>query len=277
MSRLALRQAAAAQGRIGDSALPAYQRALGTLARSQMSAATPGAGDNPWSTCTRPTGRPSTTTSASRSAVARSSGSSGAMALSGGQEQRLSIVLALIGQPGAAVLDELTTGLDPEPRRETWGLIESVRDSGVTIVLVTHFMEEAGRLCDRVALIDQGRVVALGAFSPRRAGCDRHARPPAGARAVDASARRQTAHFEQFEPERLELGQHAVERGLVGQHTSQHGLVAVRTGLEDRERGAHRLAQAAADTDLVALRLRIPARAACLLTRHRRTRRMFRE
>jgi len=84
------------------------------------------------------------------------------MALSGGQEQRLSIVLALIGQPGAAVLDELTTGLDPEPRRETWGLIESVRDSGVTIVLVTHFMEEAGRLCDRVALIDQGKVVALG-------------------------------------------------------------------------------------------------------------------
>ena len=84
------------------------------------------------------------------------------MALSGGQEQRLSIVLALIGQPGAAVLDELTTGLDPEPRRETRGLIESVRDSGVTIVLVTHFMEEAERLCDRVALIDQGRVVALG-------------------------------------------------------------------------------------------------------------------
>jgi ABC-2 type transport system ATP-binding protein len=83
-------------------------------------------------------------------------------ALSGGQEQRLSIVLALIGQPEAAVLDELTTGLDPEPRREMWGLIEGVRDSGVTIVLVTHFMEEAERLCDRVALIDQGRVVALG-------------------------------------------------------------------------------------------------------------------
>jgi ABC-2 type transport system ATP-binding protein len=83
-------------------------------------------------------------------------------ALSGGQEQRLSIVLALIGQPEAAVLDELTTGLDPEPRRETRGLIESARDSGATIVLVTHFIEEAERLCDRVALIDQGRVVALG-------------------------------------------------------------------------------------------------------------------
>jgi ABC-type glutathione transport system ATPase component len=82
--------------------------------------------------------------------------------LSGGQKQRLSIVLALIGQPEIAVLDELTTGLDPEARRETWGLIETVRDSGVTVVLVTHLMEEAERLCDRVALIDHGKVIALG-------------------------------------------------------------------------------------------------------------------
>jgi ABC-2 type transport system ATP-binding protein len=198
-------------------------------------------------------------------------------ALTGGQEQQLSIVLALIGQPEAAVWDELTTGLDPEPRRETWGLIDGVRDSGVTIVLVTHFMEEAERLCDRVALIDQGRAVALGEPSPLAERAAIATRPPAGAGTADASARRQTAHFEQFEPERLDLGQHAVERGLVGQHTRQHGLVAVRAGLEDRERGAHRLAQAAADTDLVALRLRIPARAAGLLTAHRRTRRMFRE
>jgi ABC-2 type transport system ATP-binding protein len=81
--------------------------------------------------------------------------------LSGGQKQRLSIVLALIGQPEIAVLDELTTGLDPEARRDTWKLIEDVRDRGVTIVLVTHAMEEAERLCDRVALIDQGRLIAL--------------------------------------------------------------------------------------------------------------------
>jgi ABC-2 type transport system ATP-binding protein len=81
--------------------------------------------------------------------------------LSGGQKQRLSIVLALIGQPEIAVLDELTTGLDPEARRDTWKLIEGVRDRGVTIVLVTHLMEEAERLCDRVALIDHGRVIAL--------------------------------------------------------------------------------------------------------------------
>ncbi len=81
--------------------------------------------------------------------------------LSGGQKQRLSIALALIGRPKIAVLDELTTGLDPQARRDTWRLIEGVRDSGVTIVLVTHSMEEAERLCDRVALFDLGRIVAL--------------------------------------------------------------------------------------------------------------------
>ena len=81
--------------------------------------------------------------------------------LSGGQKQRLSVALALIGRPKIAVLDEMTTGLDPRARRDAWGLIEQMRDRGVTIVLVTHFMEEAERLCDRVALIDRGRVVAL--------------------------------------------------------------------------------------------------------------------
>jgi len=81
--------------------------------------------------------------------------------LSGGQRQRLSVALALVGRPKIAVLDEMTTGLDPQARRDTWELIEGIRDRGVTIVLVTHFMEEAERLCDRVALIDGGRVVAL--------------------------------------------------------------------------------------------------------------------
>ncbi len=73
--------------------------------------------------------------------------------LSGGQKQRLSIALALVGTPQIAIMDELTTGLDPAARHETWDLIEGVRERGVTIVLVTHFMEEAERLCDRVALI----------------------------------------------------------------------------------------------------------------------------
>jgi ABC-2 type transport system ATP-binding protein len=81
--------------------------------------------------------------------------------LSGGQKQRLSIALALVGNPRVAVLDELTTGLDPQARRDTWELIEGIRDRGVTIVLVSHFMEEAERLCDRVALIDSGRVAVI--------------------------------------------------------------------------------------------------------------------
>jgi ABC-2 type transport system ATP-binding protein len=81
--------------------------------------------------------------------------------LSGGQRQRLSVALALIGQPRIAVLDEMTTGLDPQARRDAWELIEGIRARGMTILLVTHFMEEAERLCDRVALIDNGRIVAL--------------------------------------------------------------------------------------------------------------------
>lgn len=82
--------------------------------------------------------------------------------LSGGQKQRLSIALALVGNPRVAILDELTTGLDPAARRATWELVERVRDRGVTILLVTHFMDEAERLCDRLVIIDRGRVVAQG-------------------------------------------------------------------------------------------------------------------
>ncbi|MEU6510431.1 MULTISPECIES: ABC transporter ATP-binding protein [unclassified Streptomyces] len=81
--------------------------------------------------------------------------------LSGGQQQRLFIALALVGDPRVVVLDELTTGLDPRARRDTWQLIEDVRASGVTVLLVTHFMEEAQRLCDRIAVIDKGRIAAL--------------------------------------------------------------------------------------------------------------------
>ena len=81
--------------------------------------------------------------------------------LSGGQKQRLSIALALVGNPRLAILDELTTGLDPEARRETWSLIERMRDRGVTVILVTHFMDEAEKLCDRLALISRGTVRTL--------------------------------------------------------------------------------------------------------------------
>ncbi|MER5217854.1 ABC transporter ATP-binding protein [Streptomyces sp. NPDC002838] len=81
--------------------------------------------------------------------------------LSGGQKQRLFIALALVGNPRVVVLDELTTGLDPRARRDTWELIEDIRANGVTVLLVTHFMEEAQRLCDRIAVIDKGRVAGL--------------------------------------------------------------------------------------------------------------------
>jgi ABC-2 type transport system ATP-binding protein len=82
--------------------------------------------------------------------------------LSGGQRQRLLIALALINAPSVVFLDEMTTGLDPAARRATWDLIREVRDEGCTVVLVTHFMEEAERLCDRVAVVDRGRIVASG-------------------------------------------------------------------------------------------------------------------
>jgi ABC-2 type transport system ATP-binding protein len=82
--------------------------------------------------------------------------------LSGGQKQRLAIALALIGRPRIAILDELTTGLDPHARRDTWDLIAGIRAGGVTIVLVTHFMPEAERLCDRIAVIEAGRVLVTG-------------------------------------------------------------------------------------------------------------------
>jgi ABC-2 type transport system ATP-binding protein len=82
--------------------------------------------------------------------------------LSGGQKQRLSIALALIGQPKVAVLDEMTTGLDPAARRTVWDFVEKVREHGTSMILVTHFMDEAQRLCDRVVLINHGQVVATG-------------------------------------------------------------------------------------------------------------------
>jgi ABC-2 type transport system ATP-binding protein len=81
--------------------------------------------------------------------------------LSGGQKQRLFIALALINRPEVVFFDELTTGLDPQARRSMWDLVQQVRDRGCTVVLTTHYMEEAERLCDRVLIIDHGRIVAL--------------------------------------------------------------------------------------------------------------------
>lgn len=80
--------------------------------------------------------------------------------LSGGQQQRLSIALALAGRPRVVILDELSTGLDPRARRQIWRTVEQLRDDGVTVLLVSHAMEEIERLCDRIALLDGGRVIA---------------------------------------------------------------------------------------------------------------------
>jgi len=82
--------------------------------------------------------------------------------LSGGQKQRLSVACALAGDPELLFLDEPTTGLDPQSRRQLWDLVDRLRASGRTILLTTHYMDEAERLCDRVAIVDHGRVIALG-------------------------------------------------------------------------------------------------------------------
>ncbi|HET8546514.1 MAG TPA: ABC transporter ATP-binding protein [Bryobacteraceae bacterium] len=82
--------------------------------------------------------------------------------LSGGQKQRLAMACALVGDPDLLFLDEPTTGLDPQARRQVWDLVERLKSAGRTIILTTHYMDEAERLCDRVAIMDHGRIIALG-------------------------------------------------------------------------------------------------------------------
>jgi ABC-2 type transport system ATP-binding protein len=82
--------------------------------------------------------------------------------LSGGQKQRLALACAMVGDPELIFLDEPTTGLDPQSRRQLWGVLERFRAGGGTILITTHYMDEAERLCDRVAIVDHGRVIALG-------------------------------------------------------------------------------------------------------------------
>ena len=85
--------------------------------------------------------------------------------LSGGQQQRLAVALSLVGDPEILFLDEPTTGLDPQSRRQLWDLIRDLRARGRTVLLTTHYMDEAERLCDRVAIVDQGKIIALGSPS----------------------------------------------------------------------------------------------------------------
>ena len=103
--------------------------------------------------------------------------------LSGGQKQRLAIACALVGDPELLFLDEPTTGLDPQSRRQLWGLIEDFRSTGRSILLTTHYMDEAERLCERVAIVDHGHVIALGIT--RRADRDHRIATPSTAGAAN--------------------------------------------------------------------------------------------
>jgi ABC-2 type transport system ATP-binding protein len=81
--------------------------------------------------------------------------------LSGGQKQRFSVATTLINDPKIVFLDEPTTGLDPQARRNLWDLVRNIRDKGTTVIITTHYMDEAEVLCDRVAIIDAGKIIAL--------------------------------------------------------------------------------------------------------------------
>jgi ABC-2 type transport system ATP-binding protein len=116
--------------------------------------------------------------------------------LSGGQRQRLAVACALVGDPELLFLDEPTTGLDPQSRRQLWEIVRDLRGRGRTILLTTHYMDEAERLCDRVAIVDHGKVIALGSPAEliRSLGGDHVVEiafengVPAGVGATDASA-----------------------------------------------------------------------------------------
>ncbi|WP_420640815.1 ABC transporter ATP-binding protein [Candidatus Leptofilum sp.] len=112
--------------------------------------------------------------------------------LSGGQKQRLFIALALLNDPELVFLDELTTGLDPQARRATWDAVRAIRDQGKTVVLVTHFMDEAEELADRIAIIDQGNVVALDT-------------PSALIQSLNADTRVRFTNYNGYDPQQLRI------------------------------------------------------------------------
>ncbi len=128
--------------------------------------------------------------------------------LSGGQKQRLFIALALLNDPEVVFLDELTTGLDPQARRATWEMVRAIRDQGKTVILVTHFMDEAEELADRVAIIDQGRLVALDT-------------PPALIEGLQAGSSVRFSNMNGFDAELLR----GVEGVTAVTHANQHIIV----------------------------------------------------
>jgi ABC-2 type transport system ATP-binding protein len=147
--------------------------------------------------------------------------------LSGGEQQRLFVALALINQPQVVFLDELTQGLDPAARRVAWDLVRAVRDRGATVLLVTHFMDEAQQLCDRVAVVHQGRIVAVdspqGLIHRYGAGVRVVFSLPPGA---DASWLSQTPHVSRFvrHGPRLEVSGDGPLLAHVGAALIAHGI-----------------------------------------------------
>jgi ABC-2 type transport system ATP-binding protein len=160
--------------------------------------------------------------------------------LSGGQRQRLLVALALVNAPRVVFLDEMTTGLDPAARRATWDLIERIRASGTTVVLVTHFMDEAERLCDRLAVINRGRVVASGTPAELVAGSSDGVTVTFTAGGVDVSYLRSLPGVRQVEMHgaRVRLRGEPTVTPHVGKALVDHGLVppdmeVTRPSLED--------------------------------------------
>lgn len=130
--------------------------------------------------------------------------------LSGGQKQRLFIALALLNDPEVVFLDELTTGLDPQARRTTWDQVRAIRDKGKTVVLVTHFMDEAQELADRVAIIDHGNIVALDT-------------PQALVAGLQAGSRVRFTNPNGFDPTRLQTANGVTQIEQDGQQVIVHG------------------------------------------------------
>jgi ABC-2 type transport system ATP-binding protein len=149
--------------------------------------------------------------------------------LSGGERQRLFLALALVNQPEVVFLDELTQGLDPGARRVAWALIREIRDRGTTVILVTHFMEEAEALCDRLAIVDRQRVIATGTPQELIASSERGIQVRFSTDREDISWLSDVEHVEQVERQ----GDHVEVRGsgpvlaLVAAALVGHGIVPV--------------------------------------------------
>ena len=161
--------------------------------------------------------------------------------LSGGQKQRLALACALVGDPELLFLDEPTTGLDPQSRRQLWELIESFRAAGRTILLTTHYMDEAERLCDRVAIMDHGRVIALGTPRALIAAALRRASRGVRARVGEGRGGRGGAARAPRRAARCATSNGGWQLEVTELHRAVPALLAE---LERRQRGAQRAAHA---------------------------------